>query len=136
MWPEKTDEHPPFAIKPGKNSKVHTNLLIAYISRPRHCFLYLSVEVYISTVELGDKELFGHPRIVPYLMPNVPYPYEDKLALGSRKLTPICSLSKRSLSPKLTVVLKNLICGSLQQVFCSEFYSYSSSAFLGRNVEI
>ena len=66
VWPEKTDEHPPFAIKPGKNSKVHTNLLIAYISRPRHCFLYLSVEVYISTVELGDKELFGHPRIVPY----------------------------------------------------------------------
>ena len=26
-----------------------------------------------STVKVGDKELFGHPRIVPYLMPNVPY---------------------------------------------------------------
>ena len=43
-------------------------------------------------------------------MPNVPYPYEvnGKLVMGNGSLTPICSLSKRSLSPSLTVS-KNLL---------------------------
>ena len=38
-------------------------------------------------------------------MPNVPYPYEvnDKLVTGNGSLTTICSLSKRSLSPSLTL---------------------------------
>ena len=38
-------------------------------------------------------------------MPNFPYPYEAdwQLVTGNGSLTPICSLSKRSLSPSLTV---------------------------------
>ena len=38
-------------------------------------------------------------------MPNVPYPYEVnwQLVTGNGSLTPNCSLSKRSLSPSLTV---------------------------------
>ena len=38
-------------------------------------------------------------------MPKVPYPYEVNwhLVTGNGSLTPICSLSKRSLSPSLTV---------------------------------
>ena len=40
-------------------------------------------------------------------MPNIPYPYELnwQLVTGSGSLTPICSLSKHSLSPSLTVYL-------------------------------
>ena len=58
-----------------------------------------------STVKPGDMELFGHPKIVP-LTPNVPNPYEVnwQLVTGNGSLTPICFLSKRSLSPSLTVV--------------------------------
>ena len=54
-----------------------------------------------STVKLGYKELF----VQFSLMPNVPYPYEVNwhLVTGNGSLTPICSLSKRSLSPSLTV---------------------------------
>ena len=52
------------------------------------------------TVKLGDKELFGHPKNVPY-----PNKVNCKLVTGNCSLTPICSLSKRSLSPSLTVVL-------------------------------
>ena len=39
-------------------------------------------------------------------MPNVPYPYEVnwQLVAGNGSLTPICSLSKHSLSPSLTVL--------------------------------
>ena len=39
-------------------------------------------------------------------MPKVPYPYEvnGKLVTGNGSLTPICSLSNRSLSPSLTVL--------------------------------
>jgi hypothetical protein len=39
-------------------------------------------------------------------MPNVPYPYEVnwQLDTGNGSLTPICALSKRSLSPSLTVL--------------------------------
>ena len=36
----------------------------------QYVFFVLSISI---TVELGDKELFGHPKIVPYLTPNVPY---------------------------------------------------------------
>ena len=38
-------------------------------------------------------------------MPNVPYPYEVnwQLVTGNGSLSPICSLSKRSLSTSLTV---------------------------------
>ena len=38
-------------------------------------------------------------------MPIVPYPYEvnGKLVTGNGSLTPICSLSNRSLLPSLTV---------------------------------
>ena len=38
-------------------------------------------------------------------MPKVPYPYEvnGKLVTGNGSLTPICSLSNRSLLPSLTV---------------------------------
>ena len=53
----------------------------------------------IFLVELGDKELFGHPKIVPY-----PYEVNGKLVTGNGSLTPICSLSTRSLSPSLTVL--------------------------------
>ena len=50
-----------------------------------------------NTVELCNKELFGHP--------NVPQSYEVNRQLVTRNssLTPICSLSKRSLLPSLTV---------------------------------
>ena len=39
-------------------------------------------------------------------MPNVPYSYEVnwQLVTGNGSLTPICSLSKGSLSPSLTVI--------------------------------
>jgi hypothetical protein len=42
-------------------------------------------------------------------MPNVPYPYEVNwhLVKGNGSLTPICSLSNRSLSPSLTVLKNN-----------------------------
>ena len=42
----------------------------------------------ISTVELGDKELFGHPKIVPYR-----YEVNWQLVMGNSSLTPIYSLS-------------------------------------------
>ena len=44
-------------------------------------------------------------------MPNVPYPYEVdwELVLDNGSLTPICSLSKRSLSPSLTVSVKLIL---------------------------
>mgnify|MGYP006903826501 CR=1 FL=1 len=29
-------------------------------------YILCSIFVIINTVELGDKELFGHPKIVPY----------------------------------------------------------------------
>ena len=56
--------------------------------------------IFNSTVKRGDKELFGHPKTVPY-SPNVPYPYEVnwQLVPGNGSLTPICSLS-----PSLTVL--------------------------------
>ena len=47
-----------------------------------------------NTVKLGDKELFGHPKIVPYR-----YEVNWQLVKGNGSLTPKCSLSKRSLSP-------------------------------------
>ena len=57
------------------------------------------------TVELGDKELFGQPKNCS-LIANVPYPYEVnwKLVTENGSLTPICSLSKRSLLQSLTVL--------------------------------
>ena len=36
----------------------------------QYVFFVLSISI---TVELGDKELFGHPKIVPYLTLNVSY---------------------------------------------------------------
>ena len=57
-----------------------------------------TVSIFGGTVELGDKELFCHPKIVPY-----PYEVNWQLVTGNGSLTPICSLSKRSLSPSLTV---------------------------------
>ena len=60
-----------------------------------------------STVELGNKELFGRPKIVPFKfsikMSKVPYPYEvnGKLVAGNGSLIPICSLSNHSLLPRL-----------------------------------
>ena len=58
----------------------------------------------LITVKLGNKELFGRPKILPK-MPKVPYPYEvnGKLVTGNGSLIPICSLSNRSLLPSLTV---------------------------------
>ena len=53
----------------------------------------------IRTLELGDKELFGHPKLVPY-----PYEVNGKLVTGNGSLTPVCSLSNRSLLPCLTAV--------------------------------
>ena len=43
-------------------------------------------------------------------MPKVPYPYQVnwQLVTGNGSLTPICSLSKRTLSPSLTVY-KNIL---------------------------
>ena len=51
-----------------------------------------------STVELGNKELFGRTKIFS-LMPKVPYPYEvnGKLVTGNGSLIPISSLIKRSI---------------------------------------
>ena len=49
-----------------------------------------------STVELGNKELFGHPKIVPYEV-------NGELVTGNGFLIPIWSLSNRSLLPSLTV---------------------------------
>jgi hypothetical protein len=37
--------------------------------------IFFVEKIICSTVKLGDKERFGHPKIVPY-SPNVPYPYE------------------------------------------------------------
>jgi hypothetical protein len=51
-----------------------------------------------NTVELGDKELFGHTKIVPY-----PYEVNLQLVTGIGSLTPICSSSNHSLTPSLTV---------------------------------
>jgi hypothetical protein len=61
-----------------------------------------------SKVKLGNKELFGQPKIVP-ILPNVPYPYEvnGKLVKGNGSLTTICFLSNRSLSPNLTEKFKS-----------------------------
>ena len=52
------------------------------------------------TVKLGDKELFGNPKIVPY-------PYEVNWQIGRGKwfLTPICSLSNHSSSPSFTIMI-------------------------------
>ena len=52
-----------------------------------------------NTVKLGDKELLGHPKIVPYL-----YEVNWQLVMENGSLTPICSLSKRSLLPSLTLL--------------------------------
>ena len=43
-------------------------------------------------------------------MPNVPYPYEVnwQSVTGNGSLTPICSLSNRSLSPSFTVYVFNM----------------------------
>ena len=62
----------------------------------------------ITTVELGEKKHFGHPEIVPFKKPNIPYPYEVNwhLVMGNGSLTSIFSLSKCSLSPSLTVLFK------------------------------
>ena len=54
------------------------------------------------TVKLGDKELFGHTKILSYC-----YEVDGKLVTGNGSLTPICSLSNRSLSPSLTVQKEN-----------------------------
>ena len=55
----------------------------------------------LDTVELSDKELFGHPKIVPY-------PYEVKLVTRNGSLTQIRSLC--SLSPSLIVLSTFKIC--------------------------
>ena len=47
-----------------------------------------------NTVKLGDKELLGHPKIVPYL-----YESNWQLVMENGSLTPIFSSSKCSLSP-------------------------------------
>ena len=52
----------------------------------------------LDTVELGNKELFGRPKIVPY-----PYEVNGKLVTGNGSLIPICSLLNCSLLPSLTV---------------------------------
>ena len=56
--------------------------------------------------ELGNKELFGHPKIV-----HCPYEVNWHLVMENGSLTPICSLSDRSLSQSLTTYkIKLLIC--------------------------
>ena len=45
-----------------------------------------------------DTFKLGHPKIVPY-----PYEVDWHLVTGNGSLTQFCSLSKRSLSPSLTV---------------------------------
>ena len=57
---------------------------------------------------ITDKELFGHPKIVP-LRKNVPYQYEINchLVMGNGSLTPIFSLT-----PSLTVV-----CNLMEMIF-------------------
>ena len=55
------------------------------------------------TVEIGDKELFGHPKIVPYL-----FEVNWHLVTGNGSLTytSMHSLSNRSLSLSFTVINK------------------------------
>ena len=50
-------------------------------------------------------------------MPKVPYPYEVNwhLVTGNGSLTPICSLSKRSLSPSLTVLVTESDCNGSEK---------------------
>ena len=57
----------------------------------------------VCTVKLGDKDFLVIQKWT--LTPNVPYPFEVNwhLVTGNGSLTQICSLSKRSLSPSLTV---------------------------------
>jgi hypothetical protein len=52
-------------------------------------------------------------------MPNVPYPYEVnwQLVTENGSLTPICSLSNRSLSPSLTVSLYYTVLYTIHEVF-------------------
>ena len=50
----------------------------------------------LHATELGNKELFGSPKIVPYEV-------NGKLVTGNGSLIPICSLSNRALLPSLTV---------------------------------
>ena len=54
----------------------------------------------MDIVELGDKELFGYPKIVPY-----PYEVDWQLVTGNGSLTSICSLS-----PSLTVLVILMRC--------------------------
>ena len=60
---------------------------------------------FVNKVELGNKELFGHPKIHCSVMPNVSYSYEvnGKLVTGNGFLTQIFSLSNSSLLLSLTV---------------------------------
>ena len=58
--------------------------------------------IFICTVKLGNKELFGRLKIVPY-----PYEVNGKLVTGNGFLISICSLSNRSLLPSLIVIQKN-----------------------------
>ena len=70
-------------------------------------FCVTDLQLYACTVGLGNKDLFGCPKIVSYLTQKFPYPYEvnGKLVTGNSSLLPICSLSNRSLLPSLTVQL-------------------------------
>ena len=61
-------------------------------------YILCSIFVIINTVELGDKELFGHPKIVPY-----PYEVNGKLVTGNGSLIPICSLLPSLTAFKLSI---------------------------------
>ena len=58
------------------------------------CIVFPQFENKHNTVKLGDKELLGHPKIVPYL-----YEVNWQLVMENGSLTPIFSSSKCSLSP-------------------------------------
>ena len=69
-------------------------------------------------------------------MPNVPYHYEvnSKLVTGNGSLTPISSLSNRSLSPSLTVLV-HFLSESYQNRTCIAFRICVRSTLSNKYVE-
>ena len=71
-------------------NKIPSKVKILVFTDVRTSALYLMG--FHTTVEVGDKKLFGHPKIVSY-----PYEVNWQLVTGNGFLTPICSKPKLSL---------------------------------------
>ena len=77
-------------------NKIPSKVKLLVFTDVRTSALYLMG--FHTTVEVGDKKLFGHPKIVSY-----PYEVNWQLVTGNGSLTPICSKPKLSLSSSLTI---------------------------------